>query len=117
MNRDVFLSILAMDAYNRGYGAGVGNLPESGLIGNATIRPFQVNEQSGWQTAGFYAIAYDWAHDGRTDRVIAFRGTNLDFGAGSASEFFNSPFVKDFWNGWSVGAGFAGDDSLAHHAA
>ncbi len=27
MNPDLFLAILAMDAYNRGYGAGIKNLP------------------------------------------------------------------------------------------
>ncbi len=27
MNRDLFLAIFAMDAHNRGYGAGIKNLP------------------------------------------------------------------------------------------
>ena len=37
MNRDVFLSILAMDAYQRGYSSGINGI--SGVkIGNATIK-------------------------------------------------------------------------------
>ena len=60
MNRDVFLSLLALDSYNRGYGANVGNLPESGRIGSANIREFEADEQDGWRAAGFYAIAYEW---------------------------------------------------------
>jgi hypothetical protein len=72
MNPDLFRSILAMDSYNRGYGAGIAVLPESGQIGGATIRAFQAGEQSGWQSTGFYAIAYNW--NGET--VISYRGTN-----------------------------------------
>ena len=67
MNREVFLSLLALDAYNRGYRANVGGLPESGGIGEASIvtRESIYGEQAdailqSWQAAGFYAIAYDW---------------------------------------------------------
>ncbi len=73
MDREVFLSLLALDSYNRGYGANVGSLAESGGIGTATIRPFEPGEQDGWEAAGFYAIAYDW--NGET--VISYRGTNF----------------------------------------
>jgi hypothetical protein len=73
MNRDVFLSLLALDAYNRGEGAALNGLTESGAIGTATIREFQPGEQEGWEAAGFYAIAYDW--NGET--VISYRGTNF----------------------------------------
>ena len=37
MNRDLFLAILAMDSYNRGYGAGVSGLSESGKIGTENL--------------------------------------------------------------------------------
>jgi hypothetical protein len=40
MNRDLFLAILSMDSYNRGYGQGLKNMPTvlgSTKIGNATI--------------------------------------------------------------------------------
>lgn len=38
MNRDVMLSLLALDSYNRGYGQTVGWLSNSGMFGNATIQ-------------------------------------------------------------------------------
>ena len=47
MNRDLFLSILAMDSYNRGYGQRIGGLP-TGLgtqIGTATF--FDENASAG----------------------------------------------------------------------
>jgi hypothetical protein len=78
MNPDVFLSLLALDAYNRGYGRKVfanGNAidgNEGGLqIGNATI--LNVDLPSGSEAAGFYAIAYDC----KGETIISFRGTNF----------------------------------------
>ena len=71
MNRDLFLAILSMDSYNRGYDVGLKGLDEAGSIGTATIRTFRPGEKDGWQAAGFYAIAYNW--NGET--VIAYRGT------------------------------------------
>lgn len=98
MNRDLFLSILAMDSYNRGYGEGLGNLeavPHVTRLGNATIIQ-QSDTDSGdpGVDAGFYAIAYDW--NGET--VISYRGTDNP-----------NPFVSggDFWNGWVIGGGYA----------
>ena len=85
MNRDLFLAILAMDAYNRGYGVGISGLDESGDIGNATIRDFELGEKAGWQAAGFYAIAYDMtgvAGFAAGERVISYRGTD------GASDFY-----------------------------
>jgi hypothetical protein len=35
MNRDLFLAILAMDSYNRGYGAGVSKLTPDRAKGRA----------------------------------------------------------------------------------
>ena len=61
MNRDVFLSLLALDAYNRGYGQNVGGLCNSGMIGNANIRrQSNISPNSEEVAAGFYAIAYEW---------------------------------------------------------
>ena len=77
IDRDLFLGILAMDAYNRGYGAGIRNLPESGGLGAATIRPFEVGDKNGWEAAGFYAIAYDVSGVSGlagASRVISYRG-------------------------------------------
>lgn len=36
IDREVFLSLLALDAYNRGYGANVGGLPE--MVSLAALR-------------------------------------------------------------------------------
>jgi hypothetical protein len=104
MNRDLFLAILAMDSYNRGYGQGVSGLANSGHIGNATItRQSNIISDSTEVAAGFYAIAYtvtgvDGIADGST--VISYRGTNYD-ASGDYSKF------RDIWNGWIVGAGVA----------
>ena len=83
MNRSLFLAILAMDSYNRGYGVGVEGLDEEGHIGNATFIP--TPSQTGWQAAGFYAIAYDMtgvAGFTAGERVISYRGTD------GASDFY-----------------------------
>ena len=99
MDRDVFLSLLALDSYNRGYGSLVGNLPESGKIGTATLRAFKPGEQGGWQTAGFYGIAYDW--NGQT--VISYRGT--DFPRDWTLNQIKA-LRADAYHGWRIGAGF-----------
>ena len=81
MNRDVFLSLLALDAYNRGYGQNVllrdgdsatAQNERGRRIGNATIRSDANDPEGAAQAAGFYAIAYQW--NGET--VISYRGTN-----------------------------------------
>lgn len=66
LDRDVFLSLLALDSYNRGKGVDVGGLPESGEIGDASITTQQeiygddaAAVLQTWQAAGFYAIAYE----------------------------------------------------------
>lgn len=85
LNRDVFLSLLALDAYNRGPGRAINELRVPAIgpdgtpqeiikVGNAQI----VSDSSAIlgpsaQAAGFYAIAYDW--NGET--VISYRGTNF----------------------------------------
>lgn len=66
----VFLSILAMDAYNRGSGAGV-VIPGPLRLGSASLRT-DVSLPPGWESASFYAQAYIWG--GKT--VIAYRGTD-----------------------------------------
>jgi hypothetical protein len=74
MNREVMLSLLALDSYNRGYGQSVGGLSNSGMIGKATIRrQSNINENSTEVAAGFYAIAYEW----NNETVISYRGTNF----------------------------------------
>jgi hypothetical protein len=99
MNNDVFLSILAMDSYNRGYGAGVSfgeNSDAAGTqLGIATIQSHSSNDLTSPEVAsGFYALSYSW--NGQT--VISYRGTD-------SYKIFSG--ASDLWNGWTVGAGFS----------
>jgi hypothetical protein len=109
MNRDLFLAILSMDSYNRGYGQGVNNLDVvigQTRIGNAVISSqVDIGLNSAAITASFYAIAYDMTGvagfaDG--ERVIAYRGSDYEDTNG------NIVRSNDLWQGWTVGAGFAG---------
>lgn len=117
MNRELFLSILAMDSYNRGYGDGIKGLdspgpdPESDSkikIGEATLL-FDANDRAGVaRTAGFYAIAYNVANtglSGLTGTVISYRGTTYETNGSDLSKY------RDIWNGWLVGAGLLVDQS------
>ena len=55
--KDLFMAILSIDAYHRGYDRGI-SLPDSSTIGNATI--INTGPASGvWVAAGFYAAAYN----------------------------------------------------------
>jgi len=111
MNESVFLSLLALDAYNRGYDQALGGLalPELDDEGNrkTTVRlgsaeilfdsvVLGLDEASNRrldQSVGFYAIAYEW--NGET--IISYRGSD-----------FNGDIVADIVNGWPVGAGLGG---------
>lgn len=112
MNRKVFLSILAMDAYQRGYAPGIDLGSSSDAIGteigNARIivRSSSDSTNAGVQ-AGFYAVAYQWG----ADKVISYRGTDFDVtnsfqrGDGVTTKLdkaINSEFLKDLINGWST---------------
>ncbi len=74
ISKDLFLAILSMDAYNRGYGAGISdgehvdsNGIDHGLgdaigtqIGNATIVAGSDSDPTSPEVAaGFYAVAYE----------------------------------------------------------
>lgn len=76
MNREFFISLLAMDVYNRDYNAGVETRHAPAGLGNAIISKdssiLVSNGQRIDQPAGFYAIAYDW--NGQT--VLSYRGTD-----------------------------------------
>ena len=106
LSRDLFLSILAMDAYNRDYGFGV--KVDGTQIGNARIRSrdglgITADQYASWQATGFYAIAYDVSDaeiDGLSGTVISHRGSDYQDTNGI------SPFSRDIWQGWSNGAGF-----------
>ncbi len=108
MNYEVFLSLLAMDSYNRGPGSGLRSLGTSGFIGPARVVTDSDNffgqpDRDEASAAGFYAVQYIW----NDMRFISYRGTNAQFDFSSPQAFFNSPGARDVWNGWSVGAGFA----------
>ena len=71
ISKDLFLALLSMDVYNRGYGAGLsfdGNSEESDgsvALGNAIIvknlRNAGLLQEA--QAAGFYAVAYKTTKD------------------------------------------------------
>ena len=94
LNQDLFLSILAMDSYNRGYDAGINGLSQdSGTrIGNAFVSLNADDVGGVARSAGFYALSYEW--NGQT--VISYRGTN---------PFNVQAFYLDFINGWSTFTG------------
>jgi hypothetical protein len=105
ISKDLFLAILSMDSYNRGYGEGIkltGN-----TIGSATISSqSDIANDSEEVAAGFYAVAYTVGAGvtglaaGTT--VISYRGTD-DF----------NPFTdgNDVLNGWVTGLGYAADQA------
>jgi hypothetical protein len=64
MDRNLFLAILSMDSYNRGYGQGTTGLAASigTQIGSATIKKDSNDEAGISIAAGFYAIAYNWRY-------------------------------------------------------
>jgi len=107
ISKDLLLSILSMDAYNRGYGEGISGLGGLGTaVGVATISTDSETTSSTndvAQAAGFYAISYDTPYG----TVISYRGTNADSAAN---------FAVDAWNGYSVAIGSPFDDQ-AHLAA
>jgi hypothetical protein len=97
MDRDLFLAILSMDSYNRGYAQGVTGLLETGQLGNATLAPATAEQKAGWESAGFYALAYDVSGVGGFDpgeTVIAYRGSDEIFGSDG-----------DLQNGYGVALG------------
>ena len=95
IDRDLFLPILALDSYNRGYNEGtkIGGTQ----LGTATITRQKVD--SGWQALGFYATSYDW----QGETVISYRGTD---NFSPRSDFtFNGAGASDIFTGWTIALG------------
>lgn len=97
VNRDLFLAMLSMDSYNRGYGFGIKGLSD-GYLGLATIEndSFILSNSSNERidiSAGFYAIAYNW--NGET--IISYRGTDNNLG--------NIGEASDIATGYDLGVG------------
>ncbi len=95
---DLFRAILAMDAYNRGYGAGINFGPGSDAngtqIGGATIsgNAETLLGATQVQAANFYAVSYTW----NNHQIISYRGTD-------DPSIFNPS--SDVWTGWVTGGG------------
>ena len=88
ISKELLLSLLSMDAYNRGYDAGIRNLSDvpNMLVGDVKVlktinelpEPFKTDAKD----AGFYTIAYE-VTDGAAiegfdtgDVIISYRGTD-----------------------------------------
>ena len=113
--KELFLSILATDAYNRGYDSGIDNLSDdidTAFGALKIIARSSSADDSQEVLNGFYAIAYE-VTDGDAiegfdtgDKIISYRGTDFP------PE--NNESGSDIWNGWISGAGFpAGQTKLA----
>ena len=145
ISKDLFLSILAMDSYNRGYGAGIsdGEHVENGVdlglgdaigttIGSATVSNRVSSDANGAaQSAGFYALAYDIGADGPEGlagkTVISYRGTDTSLdhspgwsvGAGTIDDWTQAPLALEVYiaaTGQSYRDGPASDVILTGHA-
>ncbi len=87
MDSILLRAILSMDAYNRGYDAGLTGLTGTMIGGASVITDSMLTPSTaGGQAASFYAIAYQLA-DG--SKVISYRGTDAsgDFGTDIALWF------------------------------
>jgi len=95
MSNELFHAILAMDAYNRGYGAKLTGLSDAvgTKLGNATVIGSSTDLAD-----GFYAIAYEL----NGIKIISYRGTD-------DTTFFSRS--SDLWNGWVQGAGIISSQS------
>ena len=110
MDSTLLRAILSMDAYNRGYNAGIkfGTLAgdvsidaPGTQIGNAVI--YDSRGDTTAQASNFYAVAYNYDSDGDgtgDEIIISYRGT--DDPLGTITESF---FGGDIWDGWTAGAG------------
>ncbi len=86
MDRNVFLSLLSMDSYNRIYGRRVSFDSRSDgaiQIGDATVQPTNGRILAGWISNGFFASDYVIGDAPRVggfsngNRIISYRGTDL----------------------------------------
>lgn len=95
ISSELFHAILAMDAYNRGYGAKLTGLSDAvgTKLGKATVIGSATDAAD-----GFYAIAYEL--NGK--KIISYRGTD------DTTVFSTS---SDLWNGWVQGAGIISSQS------
>ncbi len=108
-SKDLFLAILALDSYNRGYNPGLSGLLDAAGTQIGTARIVKTAEDPGGiaKSASFYAVAYDVSNVpgfAVGDKVISYRGTEFD-----------ANIWQDILFGWSLSLGF-GDASEAQLA-
>jgi len=124
ISKDLFLALLSMDSYNRGYGAGIadgkgavdgdGNDTDGlgGLeseIGAATVKREDGSEEA--RAAGFYAVAYkvgagvEGIDEGTT--VISYRGTDWYKAYSKTAGGNDLGFGSIEHGGYAIGAGEA----------
>lgn len=106
ISKDLFLSILSMDSYNRGYGAGINFGVNSDAL-NTKIGEAKITKSKGdaeARSVGFYGIAYDTgsvSNFSEGEKTIAYRGTD------ETVSWSNLGTSLDIWNGYGVGTGSA----------
>jgi hypothetical protein len=117
MTPELFMAILAMDAYNRGYAPGI-NLAGGGFsgsqIGNASIG-LASDEPSanipGSVSAGFfaqsYAIGQALGSIASGQKIISYRGTDLNIS--NPNPWSDTP-GSDAWNGYGTSLGLPFND-------
>ena len=113
LSKDLFLSILAMDSYNRGYDKGLRGLGGLGsFVGSAKIAlQSDIAERTDGVAADFYALSYEIGSDGpeglAAKTVISYRGTNSaidhstgwSVGAGNIDDWTQAPLTLEFYDG------------------
>jgi len=84
MNPTVFLSLLALAAYNRGYdesfilgSRGDGDVENEAGRRDGNAEVLNIDLPAGSVSAGFYAIAYEWDRE----TIISYRGADQSDGA------------------------------------
>ena len=103
LSRELYLAILAMDSYNRGYDAGT-ELVGSDLGGAAIGTDSEEVFDGVGKDVSFFAQSYDISGVagveglGDATTVVSYRGTdNPDF----------LDFASDVWTGWTIGTGYS----------
>src|SRR3954470_9148104 len=108
---DLISAILAMDSYNRGYGASIKDLKVSTANTSVDIGHWIIDYRDsaalfgqGAQQVGFYALAYKNAATHET--LISYRGSDTGFSGGALlNKLFGGSTDNDVLNGYGVAVG------------